>query len=64
MIFPNSSGAAQDKPIPQVFKYLIGYSFDNEWLNFLKKFLNHMGEDKKPEQLRPFLFLEQNLSAS
>ena len=42
MIFPNGSGAAQDNIIPQVFKYLIGNSFDNEVLNFLKKLLNHI----------------------
>ena len=42
MIFPNGSGAAQDNIIPQVFKYLIGNSFDNEGLNFLKKLLNHI----------------------
>ena len=64
IVFPNGSGAAQDKILPQVFKYRIVSSFDNEGLDFLKKFPNHMGEDKKPEQLRPFLFSEQNLSPS
>ena len=57
--FPNGSAAGPEKIVPQIFNDFVSKSNGSPGLNFLKfltKLMNLIGDGKIPEPLRPFFF--------